>query len=93
MTEAVIAELGKISSPRVISCQSVMPYKGSKKSMQEIARELNVDAILECACKMTRPSSRHVLQPKVKYKDVLQMHYDAANPAVSSKSIVIPDIS
>jgi TolB-like protein len=43
MTEAVIAELGKISSPRVISRQSVMQYKGSKKLLQEIARELNVD--------------------------------------------------
>jgi TolB-like protein len=53
MTEAVIAELGKISSPRVISRQSVMQYKGSKKSLQEIARELNVDAILEGACKKT----------------------------------------
>src|SRR5262249_12022888 len=47
MTEALITELGKISSPRVISRQSVMQYKDSKKSLQEIARELNVDAILE----------------------------------------------
>ena len=49
MTEALIAELGKISSPRVISRQSVMQYKGSKTPLQEIARELNVDAILEGA--------------------------------------------
>jgi DNA-binding winged helix-turn-helix (wHTH) protein len=31
MTEALIAELGKISAPRVISRQSIMQYKGSKK--------------------------------------------------------------
>ncbi len=47
MTEELITELGKISTPRVISRQSVMQYKGSTKSLQEIARELNVDAILE----------------------------------------------
>jgi TolB-like protein/DNA-binding winged helix-turn-helix (wHTH) protein/Tfp pilus assembly protein PilF len=49
MTEALITELGKISGPRVISRQSVMEYKGSKKSLAEIARELNVDAVLEGA--------------------------------------------
>src|SRR5436305_15079557 len=47
MTEAVITEMGKISSPRVISRQSVMQYKASKKPLQEIARELKVDAVLE----------------------------------------------
>jgi TolB-like protein len=49
MTEALITGLGKTSSPRVISRQSVMQYKGSKKPLQEIARELNVDAVLEGA--------------------------------------------
>jgi TolB-like protein/DNA-binding winged helix-turn-helix (wHTH) protein/tetratricopeptide (TPR) repeat protein len=47
MTEALITELGKISGPRVISRQSVMEYKGSNKSLAEITRELNVDAVLE----------------------------------------------
>jgi TolB-like protein len=47
MTEALITELGKISSTRVISRQSVMQYKSSKKELSEIARELNVDAVLE----------------------------------------------
>jgi len=47
MTESLITELGKISSPRVISRQSVMQYKASKKSLQEIAGELKVDAVLE----------------------------------------------
>jgi TolB-like protein/DNA-binding winged helix-turn-helix (wHTH) protein len=49
MTEDLITELGKVSSPRVISRQSVMQYKSSKKSLQEIARELKVDAVLEGA--------------------------------------------
>ena len=47
MTEALITELGKISAPRVISRQSIMQYKGSKKPLSEIARDLNVDAVLE----------------------------------------------
>ena len=47
MTEALITELGKISALRVISHQSVMQYKGTNKSVPQIARELNVDAIVE----------------------------------------------
>ena len=47
MTDALIAELGKVSALRVISRQSVMRYKGSKKPLREIARELNVDALVE----------------------------------------------
>ena len=49
MTESLITELGRISTPRVISRQSVMQYKASKKSLREIAGELKVDAILEGA--------------------------------------------
>src|SRR6516164_4088887 len=47
VTEALITELGKISAPRVISRQSIMQYKGSKKPLSEIARDLDVDAVLE----------------------------------------------
>src|SRR5271163_1659596 len=47
MTEALITELGKTNVARVISRQSVMQYEGTKKPPQEIARELNVDAVLE----------------------------------------------
>ncbi len=47
MTEALITELGKISALRVISRQSVMRYKSTEKSVPEIARELNVAALVE----------------------------------------------
>jgi TolB-like protein/DNA-binding winged helix-turn-helix (wHTH) protein len=47
MTEALITDLGKISALRVISRTSVVQYKGTKKSLPEIARELNVDALVE----------------------------------------------
>jgi TolB-like protein/Tfp pilus assembly protein PilF len=47
MTDALITELGKISALRVISRQSMMQYKGTKKSVPQIACELNVEAVLE----------------------------------------------
>jgi len=47
MTEELITNLGKIGALRVISRTSVMRYKGTKKPLPEIARELNVDAIVE----------------------------------------------
>ena len=47
MTDALITDLGKIGALRVISRTSVMQYKGTKKPLPEIARELNVDAFIE----------------------------------------------
>jgi TolB-like protein/DNA-binding winged helix-turn-helix (wHTH) protein/tetratricopeptide (TPR) repeat protein len=49
MTEALIANLAQISSLRVISGTSVMRYKETRKPLPEIARELNVDALVEGA--------------------------------------------
>lgn len=47
MTETLITNLGKFESLRVISRTSVMQYKRARKPLPEIARELNVDAIVE----------------------------------------------
>ena len=47
MTEAVISDLARIRALRVISRTSAMKYKGTALSLPEIARELNVDAMLE----------------------------------------------
>jgi TolB-like protein/Tfp pilus assembly protein PilF len=47
MTEALITQLGKISSLHVISHRSVLRYRDGTKSLPQIARELNVNAILE----------------------------------------------
>lgn len=57
VTEELITELGKSSALRVISRTSVMQYKGTKKPVQEIARELNVDAVLEGT---VLPSGNHL---------------------------------
>ena len=47
MTEALITDLGKIGALRVIARWSAMRYKGRNKPLAEIARELNVDAVVE----------------------------------------------
>ncbi len=47
MTEELITDLASIRSLRVISRTSVMPFKGSKKSLKEIASALDVDGIVE----------------------------------------------
>ena len=47
MTEALITELGKVNPLRVISRQSVMQYKGTNKTVPQIARELHVDGVVE----------------------------------------------
>ena len=47
MTDELIATLAQITALRVIPRVSVMPYKRMLKSLPEIARELNVDAVVE----------------------------------------------
>jgi TolB-like protein/DNA-binding winged helix-turn-helix (wHTH) protein/Flp pilus assembly protein TadD len=47
MTDELITHLGQIGSLRVISRSSAMTYKNVRKPLAEIARELNVDAIVE----------------------------------------------
>jgi len=46
MTEELTTDLAKIGGLRVISRTSSMQYKGTKKSLPEIGRELNVDSVL-----------------------------------------------
>ena len=47
MTDALITTLAQIAALRVISRTSVMRYKGARRPLPEIAKELNVDAIVE----------------------------------------------
>ena len=46
MTDELITRLAQISALRVISRTSVMAYRGVRKSLPEIARELNVEAVV-----------------------------------------------
>jgi TolB-like protein/DNA-binding winged helix-turn-helix (wHTH) protein/Tfp pilus assembly protein PilF len=47
MTDELITDLAQIGALRVISRTSVMSYKGARKPLPVIARELNVDVIVE----------------------------------------------
>lgn len=49
MTDQLITDLGEISGLRVISRHSAMFYKGKQVPTPEIARQLNVDAVVEGA--------------------------------------------
>ena len=47
MTDALIANLAQIKALKVISRTSAMSYKGTRKPLPQIARELGVDAVVE----------------------------------------------
>jgi len=56
MTDELITDLAKVGALRVISRTSSMAYKSSPKPLGQIARELNVDAVVEGS--VTRSSQR-----------------------------------
>lgn len=69
--EAIAADLAKLRGLRVTSSASAQRYLGTKKPMAEVARELNVDAVLsgsatiagprvEVRLQLTRPNSKIV---------------------------------
>jgi TolB-like protein/DNA-binding winged helix-turn-helix (wHTH) protein/Tfp pilus assembly protein PilF len=47
MTDEIITDLAKLAGPKVISRTSAMQYKGTAKTVPQIARELRVGAIVE----------------------------------------------
>ncbi len=47
LTEGIIADLSHIHDLLVISRSSAMTFKGTKKKIKEIAREVNVQYVLE----------------------------------------------
>ena len=49
VTDALITELARIPAVRVISRQSVLHLKGSSRKLDEIARDLGVDGVVEGA--------------------------------------------
>lgn len=67
MTEELITHLGKASGLRIISRASVMPYKHTKAPLRQIARELNVDALVKGAVLRSGDRVRitaQLIQPK-----------------------------
>jgi serine/threonine protein kinase/tetratricopeptide (TPR) repeat protein len=62
MTEALITDLAKISALRVISRTSIMQYKGVKKSLPQISKELGVDAVVEGSVQRSGNRARITVQ-------------------------------
>jgi TolB-like protein/Tfp pilus assembly protein PilF len=62
LTEALIATLAKIGDLRIVPRTSAMPYKGVRKSIREIARELQVEAIVEGTVLRSGPRVRVTAQ-------------------------------
>jgi TolB-like protein len=93
MTEALINELGQIGALTVISRTSVMRYKDTEKTLPEIARELNVDAVVEAS--VMRNGDRVQIRAQLvrarpekqlwaesyttRMKDVLSLHAEVAH--------------
>jgi len=63
MTDALITELSQIRKLRIISRTSVMQYKHTQKTLDQIAQELNVDAIVEGS--VTRSGDRVRISAKL----------------------------
>jgi TolB-like protein/Tfp pilus assembly protein PilF len=62
MTDALITDIAKIRTLRVTSRTSVMRYKGTKKPLSQIARELDVDAVVEGSVQRSGDRVRIVAQ-------------------------------
>jgi TolB-like protein/DNA-binding winged helix-turn-helix (wHTH) protein/Tfp pilus assembly protein PilF len=93
MTEALTTELAQISALKVISHTSVAQYKGTKKSLPQIAQELGVDAVVEGAVQRSEnkvgitvqlihaPSDRHLWAKSYErgLRDVLTLQREVAH--------------
>ncbi|HEY6268134.1 MAG TPA: winged helix-turn-helix domain-containing protein [Candidatus Acidoferrum sp.] len=93
MTEALTTELAQISALKVISHTSVVQFKGTKKSLPQIAQELGVDAVVEGAVQRSgdkvgitvqliqAPSDRHLLAKSYErgLRDVLALQREVAH--------------
>jgi TolB-like protein/Flp pilus assembly protein TadD len=62
MTEELISNLGQVSALHVISRSSAMTYKGARKPLPEIGRELGVGAVLEGSVRRLADAVRITVQ-------------------------------
>ncbi len=97
MHDALIGELGQISALRVISRTSTLRYQESKMLIQDIARQLGVDMIVEGSVYGSGDSVRIQLQlieafPKERHVWAKEYHHDIQH-ALAIHSSVVRDIA
>jgi eukaryotic-like serine/threonine-protein kinase len=103
MTDELITELAQISALKVIARTSVMLYKGTHTPLAEIARELNVDAVVEGAVlrsgNQVRINAQLIYAPTGAYlwaksyqgdlRDVLKLQGDVAGDVAREIKIAV----
>ncbi len=102
MTEALITCLAKIKALRVISRTSAMQYKGVRKSLPQIARELNVDALIEgsvlrsgervrITAQLIRSSDQHLWAESYTrdFRDILSLQSEIARQVANEVRIIL----
>jgi TolB-like protein/DNA-binding winged helix-turn-helix (wHTH) protein/Flp pilus assembly protein TadD len=103
MTEELIKSLGKIGSLRVTSRTSTMRYKRTDKSLPQVARELNVDGIVEGTVQRSgdrvrvtaqliyAPTDRHLWTESYdrELKDVLTLQDDVARAIANEIKVTL----
>ena len=107
MTEALIADLSRLDTVRVISRTSIMTYKGAMKPLPRIARELGVSAVVEAS--VARDAGRvritaRLIDAKAErmvwsntyerdFRDVLTLQGDVAGAIADEiRAIVTPEL-
>jgi TolB-like protein/Tfp pilus assembly protein PilF len=102
MTEALITCLAKIKALRVISRTSAMQYKGVRKSLPQIARELNVDAVIEgsvlrsgervrITAQLIHSSDQHLWAESYErdFRDILSLQSEIARQVANEVRIIL----
>jgi TolB-like protein len=103
LTEALITSLAKIKALRIISRTSAMQYKGARKSLPQIARELNVDAVVEGSvlrsaervrinAQLINAASDHHLWAESyerDFRDILSLQSEIARQVANEISIIL----
>ena len=98
MTDELITSLAKLQMLKVISRSSVLRYKGTNKPLREIARELNVDGVIEgtvlrsgnrvrITAQLIRASTDQHLWAEIyegNVEDVLRLQDDVARAVVAA---------
>jgi TolB-like protein/DNA-binding winged helix-turn-helix (wHTH) protein/Tfp pilus assembly protein PilF len=102
MTEALITCLAKIKALRVISRTSAMQYKGAQKTLPQIARELNVDAVVEgsvlrsgdrvrITAQLIHSSDQHLWAESYErdFRDILSLQSEIARQVANEVRIIL----